>query len=288
MFSRLAISKYLMAVLVVWVIIFSFYENNVNVLQGHWHFFILGLLGAIVANSTGAGGGIVFIPAFDSLGIEGASALGTSIAIQCFGMTAGAVAWLTSSGLVRAGSAHIHILLRKLLLHCGFVTVVGMLFGQIVFGMPDPGRMLIIFKLFSVVFGLVILLLALFGSQSTHTNYVLHKIDYIAILSACFIGAVITAWISIGVGEFVAIAILLRRFPTMVAICIGVCMSSISVLTGVWHHLQLHNIDYDVLLFAAPAALIGGGVAHLLSQKLGPARLKIFFATWILTTGLVL
>ena len=73
---------------------FNFIDEPQLVLKNYYHFLILGLIGAIVANSTGAGGGIVFIPAFTALGVSGLSALGTSLAIQCFGMTAGALSWL--------------------------------------------------------------------------------------------------------------------------------------------------------------------------------------------------
>ncbi|MBX2849776.1 MAG: TSUP family transporter, partial [Acidiferrobacterales bacterium] len=59
----------------------------------YWYFFILALFGAIVANATGAGGGVVFVPAFSILGIADQSIIATSFAIQCFGMTAGMIAW---------------------------------------------------------------------------------------------------------------------------------------------------------------------------------------------------
>ena len=59
------------------------------------HYFFIGIFAAVVANSTGAGGGIVFIPAFMKLGMSATESLATSIAIQCFGMTSGALAWIS-------------------------------------------------------------------------------------------------------------------------------------------------------------------------------------------------
>ena len=56
-------------------------------------FSLLGVLGAIFANSTGAGGGVIFIPAFNELNFTEMQAIGTSFAIQCFGMTAGGLTW---------------------------------------------------------------------------------------------------------------------------------------------------------------------------------------------------
>ncbi|WP_259366763.1 sulfite exporter TauE/SafE family protein [Colwellia sp. BRX8-7] len=56
-------------------------------------FSFIGLLGGIFANSTGAGGGVVFIPLFNQLNFTEQQSIATSFAIQCFGMTAGAFTW---------------------------------------------------------------------------------------------------------------------------------------------------------------------------------------------------
>ena len=57
-------------------------------------FLPLGMLGAIFANGTGAGGGAVFVPVFHIFGFSNAQIIATSFTIQCFGMVAGSVAWL--------------------------------------------------------------------------------------------------------------------------------------------------------------------------------------------------
>jgi uncharacterized membrane protein YfcA len=72
----------------------------------------------------------------------------------------------------------------------------------------------------------------------------------------------------------------------MITVCIAVCISSLSVLSGLPYHLFItESISWGVLLFAAPAAVVGGTLARYLAERLGPIRLKIFFATWILATG---
>ena len=53
----------------------------------------LGVIGAIFANATGAGGGVVFVPFFNYLSFSPQSVVATSFAIQCCGMTAGALTW---------------------------------------------------------------------------------------------------------------------------------------------------------------------------------------------------
>ena len=57
-------------------------------------FFLMGIVGATIASSTGAGGGIVFLPIFISQGFSPLESLSTSLAIQCFGMSSGALAWV--------------------------------------------------------------------------------------------------------------------------------------------------------------------------------------------------
>lgn len=55
----------------------------------------LGVLAAIFANATGAGGGVVFVPFFSQMQFESAIIVATSFGIQCFGMTSGAATWFS-------------------------------------------------------------------------------------------------------------------------------------------------------------------------------------------------
>jgi len=75
----------------------------------------------------------------------------------------------------------------------------------------------------------------------------------------------------------------------MLAVSAGVCMSAIAVLTAAHHEIfTARSVVWEIVLFAAPAAAIGGMFARFLAFKLGPARLKVFLATWILATGLAM
>ena len=57
-------------------------------------FLLLGIVGAVFANATGAGGGVVFVPFFQQLAFSPEAVIATSFTIQCCGMTAGAISWL--------------------------------------------------------------------------------------------------------------------------------------------------------------------------------------------------
>ena len=281
--------RLLFSIAALWFIAFMFYGDHISTIIEYGYFFFLGLCGAVVANSTGAGGGIIFIPFFNALGIGNTEALGTSILIQCFGMTAGAVSWFTTSHIVRTNSMHLNRLIADLVLLCGSFSIAGVLTGQYLFVIEDQHLMVSTFKVFSVVFGIILLGIIFLKRKQTHTHFDLVVLDRYLLASACFIGGVITSWISVGIGEIVALVLILRHYPTMVAITIGVAMSSVSVLTAAWKHVAILNSpEYGVLLFAIPGAMIGGTFAYLLSEWLGPVRLKVFFSIWIILTGLLM
>lgn len=270
------------------VILFFFIPNPVTIVLDYGQFFLLGIVGAIAANSTGAGGGIIFIPAFTSLGLESVSSLGTSLAIQCFGMTAGSISWLISIHKHNHGGEEVVRLTHRLLVIAGLSSIIGMLGAQYLF--PKPGWEIdTIFKYFSILFGLVLLAVTMRKKVRQHTVYRVRRRDIPLIILVCFGGGVVTSWISIGAGEWLAILLFFLGYPTMVAVCIAVCISSMVVLSGIPYHIWVvDSISWYILLFAAPAAIIGGYMARLFSERLGPVRLKIFFATWILATGIAM
>lgn len=288
LYTRLPYSGYflfLAAVLSLWSIVWLFVPDPIRVTTDYWLFFPLGIGGAIAANSTGAGGGIVFIPAFTALGMSGADSLGTSIAIQCFGMTVGSVSWLLSIHGDKHGHKTTHLTYRLLWLATS-ASVAGMLCGQYLFPVPSfPVSSL--FRYFSILFGGILLFIALRKHPNRHTQYSIRRGDVFPILITGFAGGAVTSWISVGAGEWLALLLFFLGFPTMVAVCVAVCVSAATVLSGVPYHIFIANsISWEILLFAAPAAMIGGSIARLLAQRLGPIRLKIFFAAWVLATGL--
>ncbi|MDG1937660.1 MAG: sulfite exporter TauE/SafE family protein [Pseudomonadales bacterium] len=262
-------------------------ENPLQLILDYGQFFFLGLGGAIIANSTGAGGGIVFIPAFTSMGVVGISALGTSLAIQCFGMTAGSLSWLHAMHNKNYGGQQTIQLTYKLLLLAGVTSTLGMLCAQYLLVVPS-WPIETIFKYFSILFGAVLLFAIVKRKDIVRVDY-LRRRDMPLIAIICFLGGIITSWISIGAGEWLAILLFFLGYPTMVVVCVAVCISSMVVLVGIPYHIWIvDSISWQILLFAAPAAIVGGTVARLLSERLGPVRLKIFFSIWVLATGILM
>ena len=285
-------------------IIVSWEEGTGHLVANYWQFFVLGLIGALVANSTGAGGGVVFIPFFSALGMSPVQAVATSMAIQSCGMTAGSFSWLHALQILYRNDVMLR-LLRQMLLYSGLASVVGMLIGQYL--LPSPGFELnVLFKGFSISFGVLLILFTALSywrrkaaaqpldevtefrlRVGARKRFTMSTAEKLALIVTCLLGAMVTAWISVGVGEFVALLLFFLRFPTAIAVAIGVFTSSIAVLTGVIHHGWVApNVSLEILVFAGQAALIGGYLARYITQVLGAQRLKLFFAVWIIVSAL--
>ncbi len=260
-------------------------------------FFLLALLGAIVANATGAGGGIVFVPAFKLLGIDHASIIATSFAIQCFGMTAGSIAWFRYSGkqdikLEPAWSEYL-----SLVTLFATPTIVGVVFGQTVFQPGNEQQTIFVFKLFSAIFGVAILVTSYQLRKTTSTGLSIQELQSMkqsrlmrtVFYFTGFVGGAITAWLSIGVGELVAILLILLRYPVALSVGVAVSVSALAVWVGVQKYIWfIHGINLDILIFAAPAAIIGGTLARRIASCLTPTQLKMLIACWVLISAVVL
>ncbi len=262
----------------------------------YWPFFFVAILGAIVANATGAGGGVVFVPAFNMLGVGAEQIIATSFAIQCFGMTAGMLAWrrFAKQQLVAGDQTHVADWRQyySLIILFTVPAVVGLLIGQYVLTPESAMQVKWVFKVFSGLFGVAILLTTVYivRTKRLHQSSIAFntRINAVAVLVS-FIGGLVTAWLSIGIGELVAVMLILMRFPVRMAIGVAVSVSAICVWFGVQKYVWLHtNINVDVLAFAAPAAVIGGSVAKRVAALMSPVQLKSFIAVWILFSAAVM
>ena len=270
----------------VWLLFFWGMDRP-RLLEEYGFFYFLGLLGAIVANSTGAGGGIVFIPFFLRLGLAPIESLGTSFAMQCFGMTMGSFSWSRKLFVNREDGSREWKFLGRSLLMAIPASVAGILWIQHM-DLPPPGSIKFTFRVFSISFGLVIFLITL-QNPAMHRKFRTEwsPIDYPATGIVCLLGGMLTAWISVGVGELLAIYLILRRYSVMFAIASAVCISSITVLVGVLHHIETGSIVPEILIFAAAGTLTGGAIARHFAYFIGPRRLKLFFAFWVFLSGVL-
>jgi len=261
----------------------------ISKLLDFYQFFFLGLGGAIVANSTGAGGGIVFIPAFATLGLSPSEALSTSILIQCFGMTAGAISWFVSFKNREAVFQRYRKFMLSAVLTAGCSAVAGAVMSQLWFRSGITISMITVFSVLSILFGLILLFSNLFSGPKTFPKAIMTQSDYLFMIPLCFIGGVITSVISIGVGEILLILLFLRKYPMHVSIFVAVCVSAITVISCAPYQILVEqSVAWDIVAFAAPAAIVGGILGRYFALMLGASRVKIFCALWILTTGILI
>lgn len=277
---RLTNPKFIIPFSLLWLLLLFKVHQPFNDLFDYWLFSFLGMLGAVFASSTGAGGGVVFIPMFAQLNFTEQQAIATSFAIQCFGMTAGAVTWYH----------HYHSQKRSLRLWQGFKRIISVtsicavitLTGLFVFQLPSPASLHVSFSWFSFLLGLfIILTVYLLKPHRERSQIYFH--DYIAFVLIGFFGGALTAWLSVGVGELLVIYLILRRFDINMAVAAAVVVSAISVWAAISHVHQ--SVYWQVLVFAGPGAVLGGIFAKTLVIHMSATRLKLFFALWLLISG---
>ncbi|TRX55238.1 sulfite exporter TauE/SafE family protein [Thalassomonas sp. M1454] len=274
--------------LVLWLVFFFAQAEPLKSISEFGGFLFLGIAGAIAANSTGAGGGVVFVPSFQALSMDVEHIIATSFAIQCFGMTMGSISWLNFfRGHDQQKIEKVSLFYRTLGVSIPF-SILGLFLVQYANwqAMSSINNM---FSLFSLVFGVIVLLHCVYvRSRSSHRGVIeLTKLEILLIAATSFIGGIITAWISVGVGEILAVILLLRGFSVMFSVAAGVMVSACTVLAGVPFFIYNQLISYDVLMYAAPGALIGGFIARYIAQALGAKKLKLFLGLWILLVGLI-
>ncbi|MEW6989258.1 sulfite exporter TauE/SafE family protein [Colwelliaceae bacterium 6441] len=282
---RLSSPKFIIPFIACWLLLIVLSPLLFEQITDYGLFSLLGVLGAIFANSTGAGGGVVFIPAFNELAFSEQQAIATSFAIQCFGMTAGAITWWF----------HYKAEKTELRLWQGFKRIisVGALSGVLGLwfvygtGTNTPSSLHQNFSWFSLVLGLFIVATVFFAKPSRERSQI-YFFDYIALITIGLFGGAVTAWLSVGIGELLAIYLILRRFDISMAVAAAVIVSALTVWAAIWQHtLVSFQVYWQVVIFAGPGAVLGGIFAKTLVTYLSATRLKLFFAFWLLVIGLV-
>ncbi len=264
-----------------------------------WLFGPIGVFGAIIANSTGTGGGVVFVPAFNSL--SGASAMGVipmeisinpvktigiSFLIQCFGMSVGSSVWIDRFYGKGSGAQGRHIsgytFIAIVFAVCATTLPTLLLTQYFLFADVDGSALLTAFKWFSLLLGFVLLIFTWALKRSKPSRFQPDYTDTYWFLGLGAVGGVITAFFSVGVGELIAVYMLLRKYPTTSAIAVAVVVSVLTVLSGVTYHVINNNIVWPIGLTAIPGAMLGGYLARLFAAWLGPLWLKTFASLWII------
>ena len=252
-------------------------------------FTFLGVVGAIFANSTGAGGGVIFVPFFNQLAFTPETTVATSFAIQCCGMTAGAITWLMFYRQHCRQNSDWNELRSGLMLTVPFsISGIGLAqFHQaLTGGITDASALHAGFGIFSIFLALTIFATIPILKKETYESY-FSSYDKVCLPMVSLAGGGITAWLSVGVGELVAVYLIIRGFNVTFSIAIAVVLSAFSVWGGALYHVIVTDaVHWQVVLFAGTGAVIGGVLAKYLTLYFSATRLKVFFAVWILLLGI--
>ena len=138
----------------------------------------------------------------------------------------------------------------------------------------------------------IVLALAIFASvplmKRTHFEKDLQSKDLLGLPFIGFLGGVITAWLSVGVGELVAVYLIIRGFNVTMSIAIAVILSAFTVWSALPYHAFIgESIVWQVVLFAGAGAIVGGMIAKYVVLAFSVQRLKLFFGIWVLMLGTV-
>lgn len=288
-FSLIKAHPYKCGLLFLWAVLLSVQSDAMLLLYDYIAFVFLGVLGAVFANSTGAGGGVVFVPMFKQLSLSNETIIATSFAIQCCGMTAGALTWHKYYRVNQTDNPQWSMLHKGLALTIPF-SIAGILIAQFMFGHYTDAvqsSLHLYFGLFSIV-----LALAIYASipLMSRVDFVTHvsAIDVWFLTVIAFFGGIVTAWLSVGVGELVAVYLILRGFNITFAIALAVILSAFTVWSAITYHILVSQAIYwQIVLFAGAGAIIGGMIAKYVVLFFSPVRLKVFFASWVMIMGVL-
>lgn len=256
-------------------------------------FLGLGVIGAVFANATGAGGGVVFVPFFTHLGFAGNTIVATSFAIQCCGMTAGAFTWWRYyKGVAQVNNqwqpliSGLYLCIPGSLLGIVIVQYTTRFIAELTWLSVDMNYLHWVFGIFSVLLAIAILCTAVLSKRQVfHVNLGLW--DKAVLVAVAIVGGMITAWLSVGVGELIAVYLIIRGFNVTMAIALAVIVSACSVWGAVVFHVFVSQaIFWPVVLFAGAGAIIGGVLAKYVVLFFPPRKLKVFFGLWVLVLGI--
>ena len=286
-----------MLLLVAYAALFLSVTYDPALLADLWFLPGVGIIGAIIANTSGTGGGVVFVPVFNALrewsvmDLQPLQVVGVSMCIQAFGMTMGAMRW-TDRLYHQPAPEPLHALVRPR----DFFTVA---FAVLALSLPamlltqrltdfDQQAVLFGYKAFSILLGLALIASTWTVNLARPEKERLERVDLSVLLLLAIPGGVLTALFSVGIGELVALYLFIRHYPVLLCTGAACLISSISVIAGAIWHVEAGTIQWEVVLLAAPGAVLGAFLARPIALWLGARRLKTLDGSWIVLSAIYL
>lgn len=278
-------------------VLWALVPADLGLLAQLWFLPGVGVVGAIIANTSGTGGGVVFVPVFNALrelGVMSLSPLaivGVSMAIQSFGMSMGALRWtdrLLHQPVPAALEAQVRINdFTTVVLAVLALSLPAMLATQRLTAF-DQQSVLYAYKAFSILLGCALIAATWTINAARPERARLERGDLIVLLALAVPGGMITALFSVGIGELVALYLFIRHYPVLLCTGAACVISAVSMIAGVVWHIEAGTIAWEVVLLAAPTAVLGGFLARPIALWLGAKRLKTLDGSWIVLSAIYL
>lgn len=291
---------YFIVVICLWLVALgSFFSSPVELFLNSWPIILIAFISAIVANATAVGGGFIFLPLFTFFyDLSAIQSLKLALSTQAFGMTSGAISWPR------------HLIIWRYFFFACFSSSLGMVVGTF-FWIPSNELIHELFGYGSLVIGAVLLIeAAQTDAGRDKPARPLRGFSAIVFFLLCVTGGLITSWISIGVGEVVAMWMLFRaRFGIAQSVATGVAVLAFCSVLGFIFHSAIGGIAWHYLMFTSLGVIMGGRVGakfgaclanthqtiqvNKVSHQRGPGLslsdkpLKLFVGFVILADGLV-
>jgi uncharacterized membrane protein YfcA len=258
--------------------------------------FPVGFLGSLVSGATGAGGGFVYVPIFDVLRDSGVvrmtfhQNIGTAFMIQSFGLAAAAIGWMIKL-YGRAVPASEVSLPPEEMGGIVFATccaaVPSIMITQNLVPLADR-TLQTAFMIFALSLGGALLVFAWAFQRVDAWREKSEFFDLYMFFLIGVAGGYVTAFFSVGIGEFLAIYLIFRKYPVYASIAAALAVSAVTVFAGLWYNLATGRVVWDTAIAAIPGAILGGIVARWVAVWLGPLWIKTLLGVWIVGSSLYL
>jgi uncharacterized membrane protein YfcA len=271
--------------------IWAFGDLDMSLLRQIWYFPGIGAFGAIIANTSGTGGGVVFVPVFNILRHEGVvdfsreQIVAAAFAIQCFGMVMGSITWTNNIYSTPVPATGVRE--QEFWLIIGVVLAISapVMLATQHFTAFDPRMVLLWFKGFSILLGLALIASTWTVNRTRPPRTALAAMDLWVLAGLAIVGGFVTALFSVGIGELVALYLFIRHYPLNTCTGAAVIISGVTVVLGVQRHVAQGTVPWEVVALAGPGALLGGFLARRIAHWLGANRLKTFDGGWIVLSS---
>lgn len=283
----------MLAYSVCWMLV----DTDSSLLASLWFLPGVGVIGAIIANASGTGGGVVFVPVFNALRDHGVMALdplqvvAVSMGIQAFGMSLGALRWTDRLYHQHGPDAlEAHARPSDYWTVCALVlalAIPALLATQRLVAF-DGQAVLFGYKSFSIVLGLALITATWTINRAVPERASLAPVDLVMLALIAIPGGAITALFSVGIGELVAFYLFLRHYPVVLCVGTACVISAASVIAGLVWHIEHGTVQWEVVLLAAPGAMLGAFLARPIALWLGARKLKTAGGAWIVLSAFYL